>query len=71
MKYLIAVLLTNCATVQSPEGYLPTPEQMPQGRVQCRALCASYAREYVEYRYDGKCVCRGEGSLNTNPTAHE
>ena len=48
--------LLSCATTGEAER--PTPEQMPQGRVICQALCASYGREYKEYHRDGKCECR-------------
>lgn len=55
-KYIAAVLLFSCATTETMPA--PTPEQMPQGRVLCKAMCASYGREYREYHYDGKCICK-------------
>lgn len=52
----VCVLFSGCTTV--PVRPSPTPEQMPQGRQECRALCASYGRQYLEYRYNGDCVCK-------------
>ena len=57
MKYLLLLVTLRCAT--TTEELHPTPEQMPQGRILCANLCATYKREFVEYRYDGKCVCAG------------
>lgn len=52
MRWLIVFAIVSCVSMPKP-----LPEDMPQGREICKALCASYARDYLEYRYDGKCVC--------------
>jgi hypothetical protein len=44
---------------------MPLPEEMPAGRVQCRALCSSYARDFDAYTYEGACVCKPD------PKAHQ
>lgn len=54
MKYLLAVLLLNCATV----GY--TNEQIADATIRCKAMCGSYGREFREWLQDGRCVCEGE-----------
>lgn len=64
MRYLMTLLLVSCAAVNpvvvSNERVRPTPDQMAEGRVQCRALCGSYGREFREYMTDGNCVCWGK-----------
>ena len=62
----VALLLVGCATTaprsMGPYGPRPLPEEMPQGRVECRAQCASLNRDYVNYDYDGACICTPERS---------
>jgi hypothetical protein len=41
-----------------PYGPMPLPEEMASGRVQCRALCSSWGRDYDQYTYEGACVCK-------------
>lgn len=53
---IAGMLIVACAHDEHVDPK-PLPEQMPQGREICKALCASYRRPYQEYRYDGKCVC--------------
>lgn len=55
MKWLFIVCLVSCATSGRPA---PTPEEMPYGREVCRSLCASVGRNYLEYRYNGDCICK-------------
>lgn len=60
MSVLFVVMLlalnSSCVTVDN-ELKKPLPEEMPQGRQVCKALCSSYGRDFQEYRPDGKCVC--------------
>lgn len=61
MRYLALLLCLSCATV--PTRPAPDPEQMPEGRRKCRAMCAKVGRAFEEYRYNGDCVCKAEGDL--------
>lgn len=65
MRTLFVLLFAGCMAhapqrTMGPHGPRPLPEEMPQGRVQCRAECASLNRDFVEYDYDGACVCSHE-----------
>lgn len=75
MKYLIiaTLLFTACVATQTvlrnPDGTVaPDPESMPEGRQICLNMCRKIGREYQEYRYDGKCVCRQKPKEVTPPT---
>lgn len=54
-----AMCQSGCATTHTP--ILLTQEQIKQGTPECIALCASHSRNFLEYRPDGKCVCKGAG----------
>ena len=58
VAFTCITLLVNASCATTGEALRPTPEQMPEGRQICRALCSSYGRDYKEYRTDGKCVCQ-------------
>lgn len=56
MKTMFLFAVISCV---GPSSELrPTPEQMPIGREVCNAMCSSYGRNFGDYRYDGKCVCK-------------
>lgn len=67
MKKLLAlVLLTvSCVTIPSDGDMTDLPgcparlsdEEQRSGFVQCRAMCASYGRDIVEFNHECKCVC--------------
>lgn len=73
MKAVILIcLLSACATV-NPYAYeesercpeVMSDSQIKSGEVRCRAMCASYARDYVQFAEDCKCFCAPPGGQHT------
>jgi len=65
VRTLFVLLFAGCmahepARSMGPYGPRPLPEEMQQGRVECRAQCASLNRDFGEYNYDGACICAPE-----------
>lgn len=64
-KVLAAVLLSGCISIPSNGDMTELPgcpahlsdEEQRSGFVQCRAMCASYGRDIVEFNHECKCVC--------------
>jgi hypothetical protein len=67
VKWTFALLLVACATaIPNPYAHNElvecpaqmTREQAESGIVRCRAECASWNRDMMQYTYDCKCVCK-------------
>lgn len=61
---LVALMFTACATTRldygNPAAKCPSPmseDQAASGRVQCRAECASWARDMVIFDDECHCIC--------------
>lgn len=60
MRLLFILLCLSCATVPTADGDCPrsmTDAEQRDGYYRCRAECASWGRDVIEYRRDCACVC--------------
>jgi hypothetical protein len=59
---MLALVLSGCAHVSDYDSAPTCPthmteEQKASGRVQCRAECASWARDMIEFDDECRCIC--------------